>query len=72
MTVSLTEVLEEAELEQTPFARALAQQAGAGLEALGDFLASLAMALAWALPWLGIAAAAVLAVLLVRRWRNRR
>ena len=72
VTVSLTEVLEEAEPEQTPFARALAQQAGAGLEALGDFLASLAMALAWALPWLGIAAAAVLAVLLVRRWRHRR
>ena len=72
VTVSLTEVLEEAEPEQTPFTRALAEQAGAGLEALGDFLASLAMALAWALPWLGIAAAVTLGVLLVRRWRHRR
>ena len=72
VTVSLTEEPEGAEQEQTPFARALAQRAESGLEALGSFFASLALALAWALPWLGVAAAVVLAVLLVRRWRRRR
>ena len=72
VTVSLSEVLEDAQPEQTPLARALAQQAGDGLAALGGFLTSLAMALAWALPWLGIAAVAVLAALLVRRWRRGR
>ena len=70
VTVSLTEEPEEA--EPIPFARELAQRVEEGFAALGGFLSSLAMALAWALPWLGVAAAAALVVMLIRRWRHGR
>lgn len=72
VTISLTESVELPEPLPASFTQKLSDQLRKGLEALGDFFSSLMLTLAWALPWLGVAAVVVLAVLLVRRRRRRR